>query len=137
MERVLDSLPCAKRRVRLMRLGPKRRVAWHYDRDAALDRGFVRLHLPISTSAEVRSEIGHVAYHFGAGELWYGDFSFPHRIANEGEAPRVHLVLDLERNAFVDSLFGDSSEELSGREAIRAECQWAWRAWADAQEVRM
>ena len=39
------------------------------------------------------------------GELWYGDFSFPHRLFNGGEHSRIHLVIDLKPNDFVRNIF--------------------------------
>jgi hypothetical protein len=137
LERVLDSFLCDKRRVRLMSLEPQRHIAWHYDRDETLDRGLVRLHLPIEANQAVVSQISHVAYHFGPGELWYGDFGFPHHVDNGGDLRRVHLVIDLVRNAFVDALFGPASiESLTGRDELRESCQRLWRDWSRGEERR-
>ncbi len=124
MESLIDSFPCRKKRVRLLQLVPGHPVPWHYDLAETLDRGNARLHVPIETNPHVMFQICHVDCHWRPGELWYGDFSFPHRLVNRGDAPRVHLVIDLVRNEAVDGLFGDEpgrQEALRGRVRPRAQ----------------
>jgi quercetin dioxygenase-like cupin family protein len=41
----------------------------------------------------------------GEGECWYMDFNLPHRVENDGDAARVHLVVDCVVNEWVRSLF--------------------------------
>jgi hypothetical protein len=132
LESIIDSMRAEKRRVRIMRLLPNRDIAWHYDANEALDRGFARLHLPIETNSDVVSQICHIDYHFGAGEIWYGDYAFPHRLSNRGECARVHVVMDLERNEFVDSLLGGTlGESLALRKTVRTKCQRLCDTWSD------
>ena len=38
------------------------------------------------------------------GEVWFVDVSRPHSVANHGETPRVHLVLDCVVNEWVNTL---------------------------------
>jgi hypothetical protein len=125
LEELVDSLPCAKQRVRLMRLAPGGRVAWHFDWDECLDHGNARLHVPIETNPLACSQLSHVDYRWLPGECWYGDFSFPHRLANHGDTHRVHLVIDLVRNDFVDRLLAESLREPAElRARVRRQAQW-------------
>ena len=59
-------------------------------------------------------QISHEDVVWKAGEIWYGDFAFPHRLYNAGTASRVHLVIDVAINDFVQSLF--SPEFLAAKE---------------------
>lgn len=120
VESLLESLRCPKLRVRFIRLHPGHLVSWHCDPSDSWDLGCARLHLPVVTDPGVRSQICHEQYFFGAGELWYGDFSFPHRILHAGTSPRVHLVIELERNTFLDDLLGPLLEpQLAARRLAR------------------
>ena len=40
----------------------------------------------------------------GAGEAWYLDLNRPHRVENEGTVARVHLVLDLLVNDWLEEI---------------------------------
>jgi hypothetical protein len=106
LESFFDGLAASKLRVRLMELQPGASILWHYDRGESIDgRSSVRFHLPIVTNDRVRCQISHQDISWREGEIWYGDFSFPHRLFNGGENSRVHLVFDLVWDDFVLSLF--------------------------------
>lgn len=75
---------------------PGARVRWHRDLSHSVDLKTVRLHLPIATDPASIIRIGHESAHWPAGELWYGDFSFPHSVRNDWDRPRVHIIFDLE-----------------------------------------
>lgn len=108
LEKLIDRFETEKGRVRLMQLQPAKSILWHYDRQQTVDGDeYARLHIPIITNDRVRTQISHEDVVWKAGEIWYGDFSFPHRLYNAGQESRVHLVLDLELNDFVLSAFPD------------------------------
>jgi hypothetical protein len=107
IEAFLDSLRCKKWRVRLLVLSPGSQIRWHYDNIDTIDRESVRLHAPIVTNDGVQFEICHVNCPWKPGELWYGDFSFPHRVFNKGAEQRWHLVMDLVINDWISNLFPD------------------------------
>jgi hypothetical protein len=85
MEEIIDSFPSKPRRVRLMQLLPGENIYWHYDPDESVDRKHIRLHVPVFTHDKIRFQIGHEDCRWQAGDLWYGDFTFPHRLFNAGE----------------------------------------------------
>lgn len=92
---VLGDLPFPIWYAVLSSMEPGARVRWHRDYDRSLDGGKARFHIPIRTSPQARLEIGHQRCRWTPGRIWYGDFTFPHRVANDGPAPRVHIILDV------------------------------------------
>ena len=95
---------CPQRSVRLLRLGPGATVREHRDHGLGHSDGEIRVHVPISTSpgAVFRHDGEEVA--MAAGEAWYTDVRLPHAVANHGDGDRVHLVLDLVVDDWVDEL---------------------------------
>ena len=102
---ILDDLLCPKYLVRLMALEPEGTIAEHADQFLGPKYGLVRLHIPIVTDPAVEFFVGGQRCHWNAGELWYGDFSQPHRARNLSPTTRVHMVLDVPLDDFVLSLF--------------------------------
>jgi hypothetical protein len=125
LESIIDSFQCEKQRVRLMALQPGKNIYWHYDRSESIDTDVIaRFHIPIITNPGVQFQICHEDQIWRAGELWYGDFSFPHRLRNGGPAERIHLVLDLKVSDYVTSLFPPSFlEQKERRRRARRWCQ--------------
>jgi hypothetical protein len=80
-------------RTRLMRLAGQAEVHAH------VDQGYywaerTRVHVPVVTQPSVRFECGGTATHMGAGECWIFDTWRLHRVLNESNAVRIHLVID-------------------------------------------
>lgn len=80
-------------RSRLMRLSGHAEVTRH------ADQGYywaerTRVHVPIVTQPTVRFECGDAAIHMAAGECWIFDTWRLHRVLNDAEQARVHLVID-------------------------------------------
>ena len=120
IESIIDDLPSQTQRVRLMRLEKKKNIFWHFDAGENMDGGVVRLHIPVVTNEMVEFQISHQDLRWNAGEFWYGDFSFPHRLRNGGDEDRVHLVIDLEINEFFrNTIPGQMKEQTSRRRRIR------------------
>ena len=105
MPEVLESLAAPKRSVRVLSLAPGARVFEHHDPDSSIDRETARLHVPIVTHPDVDFVIGGRRVQMNAGELWYGDFSFPHKLCNRSRIERVHLVIDVEVSDAIRALF--------------------------------
>lgn len=94
MVAALDELPCELRSARLLLLPPGEEIAEHTDPHHGFISGQVRLHIPIVTNPHATLTIGSETHTWGEGQLWYGDFSKPHSLANRGRRSRVHLVID-------------------------------------------
>jgi len=102
---ILDGLKCDKESVRLLQLAPGSQIHEHRDSGLAYEYCSLRLHIPILTSEGVDFIVGGERLEMKAGELWYANFDLPHSVQNNGEAARIHLVIDLIRNEWTDELF--------------------------------
>src|SRR5262245_25245317 len=103
--RVLDDLTCPKEVVRLLTLPPGGHIRDHFDFHTSFRYGLIRLHVPIVTHPDVAFVIDGLRVEWAAGELWYGDFSKVHSVKNDSTITRAHLVIDVQINDFVLSLF--------------------------------
>jgi hypothetical protein len=86
-------------------MDPGARVRWHRDLSHSIDLKTVRLHLPIVTHETSIIRLGHETGHWRAGEMWYGDFSFPHSVRNDWDQPRVHIIFDVHATDEVRAAF--------------------------------
>jgi len=125
IESILDSFDGGMTRVRIMGLAPGEHIFWHFDRDQTVDDGTkARIHIPLATNPAVRFQLSHQDLRWGAGELWYGDFSFPHRLVNHGTETRFHLIMDVRITSVVWALFPDGYvEQKPHRLAVKPFCQ--------------
>ena len=93
LRQAIGSLGVVVGRTRLMRLSGHAEVTVH------VDQGYywaerMRVHVPIVTQPTVRFECGDAAIHMAAGECWVFDTWRQHRVLNDAEASRIHLVVD-------------------------------------------
>jgi hypothetical protein len=98
---VLSNFRCPLRNVRLMRLGPGSSILEHRDPGLCAEEGNVRLHIPITTNADVRFYVNNEPVKMKPGEVWYLRLSDPHRADNLSNSPRVHLVIDADVNPWL------------------------------------
>jgi hypothetical protein len=106
---VLAAFDCEVQAVRLMRLTPGSAIKEHNDHDLDAAAGMARIHIPITTSAEVEFELNRRRVVMAPGEAWCLRLSDPHRVANKGPSDRVHLVADLVVNAWLSDLLSRSA----------------------------
>lgn len=90
---VLTKLGAAWGRTRLMRLGPHADVNPHVDVNYYW-RDRMRVHVPIVTQPTVQFYCGDQNIHMAAGECWIFDTWSLHRVENNDERSRIHLVAD-------------------------------------------
>jgi len=104
-----DSKP---RRIRFSTLRKQKTITWHRDWDESLDHGNCRLHIPITVNDKCYGSLCHQELKWQPGELWYGDYSFPHQVVNLGDRDRLHIILDFKnpKNLFKDQSLFDSQE---------------------------
>ena len=79
---------------RLMRLDPGSAILTHRDADLDAAQGWARLHIPVRTNPRVEFLLNGTPVTMAPGECWYLRLSDPHSVRNEGDEPRVHLVID-------------------------------------------
>ena len=90
---VLDALGAPWGRSRLMRLSGRSQVAAHVDTNYYW-RERMRVHIPIITTPAVRFQCGEAEVNMAAGECWIFDTWRRHRVLNESDSERIHLVAD-------------------------------------------
>ncbi|KAF1725948.1 sulfotransferase [Pseudoxanthomonas japonensis] len=90
---VLEAVGATWGRARLMRLNGQAEVKAHVDINYYW-RERMRVHIPIVTTPGVRFQCGDAEINMGAGECWVFDTWRRHRVLNEGNVQRIHLVAD-------------------------------------------
>jgi hypothetical protein len=115
---VLDDLKCPKEVVRILFLPPGGYIKDHFDFHTSFQFGLLRLHIPIITHPDVIFTIDGQRVTWNAGELWFGDFSKVHSVKNDSQVVRVHMVIDVQINDFVLSLFPEDYIERRRTEGI-------------------
>lgn len=112
LQEIIASFKTDVHRARLMNLRPGTRISEHRDYGAqrySLERGFIRVHIPVRTHDDVHFWIRRKKLPMKVGEAWYTNVCEPHAVANESTVHRVHLVLDMKVNEWVVSLFPPQS----------------------------
>jgi len=54
----------------------------------------IRIHIPVVTNSEVEFYLDEERMDLKEGECWYMNFNLLHRVSNNGDADRIHLVID-------------------------------------------
>jgi hypothetical protein len=104
---VIAAFACPVRSVRLMRLTPGSVIKEHTDLDLGVEAGTARIHVPVTTNPDVEFLLNRRRVDMEEGQAWYLRLGDPHAVANRGAEDRVHLVLDLEANAWLMGFFED------------------------------
>ena len=94
IQNILNKYEFRPRRIRFSILRENKKITWHKDWDESIEYGNCRLHLPLIINNNCWGKLSHQFYNWLPGELWYGDYTFPHQVINNGNTDRVHLVLD-------------------------------------------
>lgn len=82
-----------------------RDFAYYGERRMSFERGFIRLHAPIVTDHSVTWWLQDRAIDMRPGEIWYLNVCLPHAVENRSPVDRIHLVVEVEVNDWVRSLF--------------------------------
>lgn len=93
LHQVLGAFGATLGRTRLMRLSGHAEVTRHSDTGYYWAER-VRVHVPIITQPAVRFECGDAYINMAAGECWIFDTWRQHRVLNDGDNERIHLVSD-------------------------------------------
>lgn len=101
VQEVLTKIECEKEAVRFMLLGAGAKIREHRDYFIGIEDGTIRLHIPVITNEKVEFYLDNELVNMREGELWYLDFYQKHRVENNGEKDRIHLVIDCKVNAWL------------------------------------
>ena len=108
---IIESFHTKVLRARLMKLKAGAVIKEHRDfayfggQRWSFERGRIRVHIPIVTGANVFWMLSGKRIDMKAGEAWYVNVCMPHSVENRGDTDRIHLVLELEVNEWVRSVF--------------------------------
>lgn len=80
-------------RANLVRLSPGGEIPEHRDRNFSLAHSH-RVHVPVITNRDVRFSVGRETLHLPEGDIYEINNRRSHSVRNDGDAPRVHLILD-------------------------------------------
>lgn len=111
LKAVIDTFQAPKRSIRLLRLDPGGVIKEHRDYDLGHAEGEVRLHVPIVTNPQVEFHLRNRRVVMGPGECWYLDLGHPHRVVNRGDTARIHLVIDLGVNDWLEAQIPFAQED--------------------------
>lgn len=111
---VLATFHCRIDAARLMKLSPGSVIHEHRDHDLSAEEGMARIHIPVATNPRVEFYLNDTRVVMREGECWYLRLSDPHRVANLGDADRVHLVIDATVNPWLSDLLARSDPAHSG-----------------------
>lgn len=109
VRKVIESFLCEKTSVRILNLRPGAVVKPHKDPGLSYEAGEVRIHIPICTNAFTEFYIEDDLLKPMPGECWYMNFELSHRLANNGDDDRIHLVIDCVVNDWVKELFANTN----------------------------
>jgi Aspartyl/Asparaginyl beta-hydroxylase len=98
---VLETFKAPLLAVRLMRLTSGSVIKEHSDHDLSFEDGTVRFHIPVVTNPYVEFYLNRERVVLEAGSCWYLRLADPHSVTNNGDADRVHMVIDAEVNDWV------------------------------------
>jgi hypothetical protein len=117
---VVAAFEAPVRAVRLLKLAPGAVIREHRDGGLRSEDGEMRVHVPIRTNPDVEFFLGGRPIPLLPGECWYLNVDLPHHAANRGSCDRVHLVLDLVVNRWVEAMLASCEETAIHAEAIGA-----------------
>lgn len=103
-QRVLSAFECPTHAARLLSLAPGSKILEHSDVDLDGEEGLFRIHVPVVTDGRVEFYVGGSRLEMEEGEAWCVDFSLPHRVDNNSDKARVHLVIDCRVNGWLERL---------------------------------
>lgn len=94
IKEVIEFFKIEKTAVRLMKLDAGAVIKPHQDHGLNFEQGEVRLHIPVSTNANVQFLLEDEQLPMQQGSCWYLNLSVTHSVINHSESSRVHLVID-------------------------------------------
>jgi hypothetical protein len=108
---VLATFRCPLLAVRLMQLTPGSVIKEHSDHDLSFEDGTLRIHIPVTTNADVDFRLNGRRVIMEPGSSWYVRLSDPHSVANRGSTSRVHLVIDAVADDWIEAILTKAAGE--------------------------
>ncbi|XPV69666.1 MAG: aspartyl/asparaginyl beta-hydroxylase domain-containing protein [Halarcobacter sp.] len=103
--KILENFKTKIEAVRFMNLKANSQIKEHCDRESYLEKGFIRIHIPISTNEKVKFILDSIEEKLELGCCYYINADKPHCIENLGTTDRIHLLIDCKVNGWLKQLF--------------------------------
>lgn len=107
VQQLLSGLNCAIMSVRFLNLKAGAIIKQHRDNELAFEKGEARLHFPIITNPNVEFYIENERIIMHEGDSWYMNANLPHKVLNNGDTDRIHLVVDCKVNEWLKNTITD------------------------------
>jgi len=115
IKKLLDSMHCEILSARLLNLKKGAIIKEHRDIELAFEKGEARLHFPVFTNPGIVFYINNELVTMQEGDCWYINANLKHRVANNGNTDRIHLVIDCKVNQWLEGIF-KNAEKYSAQE---------------------
>jgi hypothetical protein len=116
IQEVLSDFKCPLKAVRLLKLKAGAIIKEHTDAELCFEKGEIRIHVPVTTNDKVEFYLDNERLDLKEGESWYMNFNLPHRVSNNSDQDRIHLVVDAEVDDWVKDLF--TSDTVTNKKEI-------------------
>lgn len=94
LQEVLAAFQCPLTSVRLLKLAARSNIREHKDYNLGFEDGEMRVHIPVVTNLDVAFFLDGERVIMQEGEAWYLDLNLKHRVENQSDTDRIHLVID-------------------------------------------
>jgi hypothetical protein len=102
-QEVLATFHCPLTSVRLLKLKARSNIREHRDYKLGFEDGEMRVHVPVVTNPAIAFFVNGERVLMQEGETWYVNVNLPHRVENESDTDRIHLVIDCVVNEWLAS----------------------------------
>lgn len=110
VQQLLNNLHCSTMSVRFLKLKAHSFIKEHRDTELAFENGEARIHFPIITNNLVEFYLDNELVKMNEGECWYINANLPHKVNNNSNEDRTHLVIDCKVNDWLLELFNQSEK---------------------------
>jgi hypothetical protein len=118
LQEVLASFQCPLTSVRLLKLAARSNIREHKDYKLGFEDGEMRIHVPVVTNLDVAFFLDGERVIMQEGEAWYLDLNLAHRVENQSDTDRIHLVIDCVVDDWARQLFPAEMAQMPFRQQI-------------------
>jgi aspartyl/asparaginyl beta-hydroxylase (cupin superfamily) len=129
VKNLVSSLYCPVMSVRFLNLRAGAVIKQHTDKELAFEKGEARLHFPVITNPDVAFYCEEERIFLNEGECWYLNANLPHRVSNNSQADRVHLVIDCKVNNWLKQLVSSALIIATGKAPVDPNLLAAIKHW--------
>lgn len=118
VKKLLATINCPLLAVRFLNLQAGAVIKQHRDIELAFEKGEARLHFPVITNPAVEFYCEDERVYLKEGECWYLNANLPHRVSNNSDTDRIHLVVDCTVNDWLERMIRSSTEMAEKEEDV-------------------